>query len=39
LEPADDPFLNLSINEKKKIRSELKRKLFERLFSGKRTTW
>ena len=39
LEPTDDPFLNLPINEKKQIRSELKRKLFDRLYTGKRTTW
>ena len=39
LEPVDDPLLNLPINEKKQIRSVMKKKLISRLYKGERTTW
>lgn len=35
----DDPLLNLPINEKKQIRSIMKKKLISRLYKGERTTW
>ena len=39
LEPIDDPLQNLSIKEKKEVRDEIRKRLFQRFASGESTTW
>ena len=39
LEPIDDPLQDLSIKEKKEVRDEIRKRIFQRFASGESTTW
>ena len=39
LEPIDDPLQNLSMKEKKEVRDEIRKRMFQRFASGESTTW